>query len=471
MTDDRPLSRWLRGLLQPHPAARPFGVARTLFTLAALVAAIALLLKAAPRMAGEWSHYPWDGFIDWGGAREMVNGRDPYSEASLKAIGLTKQFGLGHPPTALIWFYPLASFDVLTMKGVFTILTLLMLLYHVGLVTRELRFPQWPVVTLLVFAAVYQTDWFLLHLDQVDLSELIAFLYVLCWFFLRRGHDATAGAMAGLACTLKLYPGLLVVFLVIARRWRAALGAAVAYLLFAAEAVRRLGLSCFKHFVEQTGSYPDLWMANVRNASIDGIVHRWFYPVWGNFPGGRPVLKAASLITAAISIALLVAAARLSAPWLRQARRDRPSDIDLPFALFSILSMAPGPYQWEHYSVTLILPWLIVLADALWGRWRPSTLLRPLTLVVVLPVTAALLNVSYGRRVGLAAQVGSSHKWTFEYLFYEYSAWLPWLILSVALGVRLFLLNRPAAEGAAPRPSLSAPSGSPLTRAGAAGVS
>ena len=36
MTDDRPLSRWLRGLLQPHPAARPFGLGRTLFTLAAL---------------------------------------------------------------------------------------------------------------------------------------------------------------------------------------------------------------------------------------------------------------------------------------------------------------------------------------------------------------------------------------------------------------------------------------------------
>lgn len=438
----------LRRLLQPHPAARPIGPWRTLFTLVALVLSTVFLVKAVPVMARWWTHYPWDGFIDWGGAREMLAGRDPYSEASLKAIGLTKEYGLGHPPTALIWFYPLAHFDALTMKHVFTIITLLMLLYHVGLVVRELGYPQWSVVALLVFSAVYQTDWFILHLDQVDLSELIAFLYVLCWVFLRRGNDAAAGIMAGLACTLKLYPGLLVVFLLLARRWRAVLGAGLAYLAFAAEAVRRLGPSCFRHFFEQTGSYATLWVANVRNASIDGIVHRWFYPLWRSFPEGRPSKTSASLLAAVISVAMLAGAWFLSRRSVRDARR-LPTAIDRPFALFSLLTMAPGPYQWEHYNVTLILPFLLLLADSLWGAWPSGRLVRVLTLGLVLPATAAMLNVNYWWRIDLA---GRARVWSWKLAFYEYSAWLPWFLLAVALGARLYVLNRDRARALATDP-------------------
>jgi len=419
------------------------GLGRSLVVLSVLTVSLLLLLQAVPKLMKASAERPWDGFIDYGGAKEMLAGRDPYSDSSLKRIGLTKQFGLGHPPTTLVWFYPLAHLDLMMMKHVFTWITLIMLTFHLGLVTRELDLPCWPLLSLLTFTFLCQTDWFVLHLAQVDLSELIAFLYLMGWYFLRRGREGPAGVMIGLACTLKLYPGLMVVFLLLARRWRAAVAAGATYLVFVAEVLRQLGPSAFRHFLEQTGSYANLWIANVRNASIDGIVHRWFYPLWRVLPA-RPLLAKATLIMAVISLVMFVIAHRASRSHLHQAL-EAPRLIDMPFALFSILSMAPGPYQWEHYNVTLILPLMILLADALSFRRdrgvSEARLVRSGFQLLLLAGVIAMLNVSLVRRNRVPALAQTHHMSVWWMLCWEWTTWLPWFTLATLLTIRLFQLR------------------------------
>jgi hypothetical protein len=437
------IGEWLRrrpwGQVDRTAAARSLG--RATIVAAVLLAAGRLLLDAIPAMVAGSATRPWDGIIDWGGAREMLAGRDPYSPESLAAIGLSPERGLGHPPTTLIWFYPLAGLDLEMMKHVATGLTLVMLLFHVGIVAAELELPAWPLVALLISSAVYGTDWFLLHLSLVDLSELIALLYVLCWYFLRRGRDGPAGVMVGLACTLKLYPGLMVLFLGAARRWRAVIAAALTYAVFGVEVLRRLGPAGFRHFLEQTGGYTDGWIADIRNASLTGIVHRLFFPLWG---WERRALTAASVIAAAVSLALLALAWLVSARRIRAARSE-PAAIDLPFALFSVLSMAPGPYQWEHYNVTLILPFLMLASEMLRAeRTGPRWWIRPAALAAVLAAVALLLDVDFARRVQVGASARSARVSMGTVLFYEISAWLPWVMLSVTLALVMYLDDRRA---------------------------
>ena len=88
------------------------GSRRAIFVLLALAVSFCFLLHAVPEMMRTAGMYPVDGFIDWGGAKEMLAGRNPYSLASLRIIGLSQKEGLGHPPTTLIWFYPLAHLGV-----------------------------------------------------------------------------------------------------------------------------------------------------------------------------------------------------------------------------------------------------------------------------------------------------------------------------------------------------------------------
>lgn len=441
--------------------------------LLVLAAAGYLVVKAVPAMVASFGYPPWDGFIDWGGAREMLAGRDPYSPSGLAAIGLTSQYGLGHPPTTLIWFYPFAHLDREMMRQAFTVVTLVMLLFHAGTITADLQVPGWPLAALLIFAAVFQTDWFIIHLFQVDLSELIAFLYVLCWYFLRRERDVWAGAMAGLACTLKLYPGLMLLFLVVARRWRAVGAAGIAYALFSIEVVRRLGFGAFRHFLEQTGSYADLWVAHPRNASITGLVHRLVLPVV--LPVMLPVMGAgpesakrvATIIVAAVSLVMLLGAWLVSARRIRAASSGDPTQIDLPFALFSVLSMAPGPYQWEHYHVTLILPFVLLADSAVRARGtRAQRWSTNIGTAALLTCIAALLQADLGTRDQVFASPQSFPRW--KVIYYDVCAWFPWLLLSLGLAVRMLFEDR--IFRVAPRSARARPDGNTSVAGNASGA-
>jgi hypothetical protein len=418
-----------------HGLSNARRLAHTVYVVLAVGLCLYFLVHRAERMAVGAAYYPFDGFIDWGGAKVTLEGHDPYSPQGLAEFGLSPEHGLGHPPTTLVWFFPFAHLSAMEMKQVFSLITLLLLGIHLAVTSYELRLPLWPVTAVLGFCAVYQTDFMYVHLAQVDLSEPIAFLYLMGWFFLRRDREIEAGVFLGLAATLKLYPAILVLFLLPARRLRAFASAGVAYLVVAAEITRHLGLGAFRAFLKQTGGYTDSWMSNIRNASIEGIVHRWFYPVWVNVPDKR-VLPLATWVAAALSLFVLVLGWWVSRDALRRAH-SRPTEIDLPFALFSILSMAPGPYQWEHYNVTLILPFLLLARCAMDEFARGG---RSLTMVIgiALVVVSVFLNVVADDRNAIAVEILHNKSLLPKLLYYEYSAWLPWFILAVLLGVFLY---------------------------------
>lgn len=390
-----------------------------------VVACLGLLRAGRPRLRAAESDYPADGYMDWGGARQMAAGEDPYGNASALALGMPPGYHNGHPPTTLLWFLPFARLDVMAMKRAFNAITLVMLAGHVLLVAAALALPHWPLVALVAFSVAVRAPWMLVHLSQVDLSEPIAFLLALAWWALRRRRDVAGGALVGLACTLKLYPGVLGVFLLLAGRWRAAAAAVAVYLVFVLAAVRRLGPRAFSHFAAATGPYADKWGNSIRNASITGIVQRIYYPCW-QFPYGHPVSRAGNVIAAGLALGLVVAA------WLvvrrTVARANDATALDVPFALFTVVAIAPGPYQWEHYAATLILPFLVLLSRALRERVRWPWF-------AALAAIAAALETDAQRCFAIPFLAHANPAFLRELRFYEITAWLPWVLLLVALVV------------------------------------
>ncbi len=406
-----------------------------LYVVGALVLSFLLLRDAGPELQLRSLHFPADGVVDWGGGKELAEGNDPYSAPSLRRIGMEPGYGLGHPPTTLLWFIPFAKMDAMTMKYAFSLMTLAMLCVHIALVLSELRLWLWGVTAVLTASVVLTMTWMHVHMSQVDLSEPIALLYVLSWWFLRRGRDGWAGVMAGLACSLKLYPGILVLYFALTQRWRAFAGAAIAYGLFAAEATRRLGPTVFKDFLDSTASHAHRWENNIRNASIAGITQRLFYPAY-EFPHGHALSPAGQALGAVLSLLLLWLTWFVVWPAMRVGRRN-PTAIDIPFAIITIVTMAPGPYQWEHYNVTLILPFFVLLAYGARAR-RPDGNRSWLTLVGVSTVLSAvtyLLYVDFWTRHDLPALAQKNPALRPKMYWYEVSAWLPWVVLLVALMV------------------------------------
>jgi hypothetical protein len=194
------------------------------------------------------------------------------------------------------------------------------------------------------------------HLHVVQLSELIAFLLALGWYHLRKGRDVLAGVMVGLAMTLKFYPGVVVFLLLANRRYRAVAGAAVAWLAVAVPITVRLGISSWKMFLDQTKPYTVYWMSHIRNASIQGIMQRTHWRTCLYPPAHRVPWPPGEVIAAVLSASLIAVVW-----WSTRRTLARRAAVDMPYAMFTLASLITGPYMWEHYNVTLVLPFVLAI--------------------------------------------------------------------------------------------------------------
>jgi hypothetical protein len=156
--------------------------------------------------------FPSDGFFDLVGARAFWAGESPYDPAVLARAGLT---GMGHPPTTFFWFLPLAGLDPHPLNLALGTVTMVLLGAHAGLLAFELGGARWLAAVPLLAAAILSTEWMENHLELGQISMWIAFLYLGGWIALRRGRDVLAGVCLGAACTLKLFPGVMLVYLLV----------------------------------------------------------------------------------------------------------------------------------------------------------------------------------------------------------------------------------------------------------------
>jgi len=165
---------------------------------------------------------------------------------------------------------------------------------------------------------------------------------------------------------MKLFPGVMLVMLLVARRFRAFIFASVSYLAIAAFMTRTFGIQAWFEFFRQQGGVADEWLGSIYNSSLPGLVTQLITPAC--VAGGHPS-KRATAITLACSLALLAFATWRSHAHFRAARLEDPHAIDLPFALFALLSVFLNAWVWDHYLVLVVQP-LFILSAAFWNIWR-----------------------------------------------------------------------------------------------------
>lgn len=164
-------------------------------------------------------------------------------------------------------------------------------------------------------------------------------------FLLARQRDVAAGLAIGLAAALKAFPGLLLVYLAMRGRWRAATtGATLATVLTFAPALwigPEQAWTTFHAWTEV--ATVGEWPTRVQNQSLFAMVART----------GSP--NAAAWYRALWPIA--IAAVGLVAVFAR--RRSRP-DIAMELACVLTAAVLLSPIAWDHYWV-LVLPALAAL--------------------------------------------------------------------------------------------------------------
>lgn len=340
---------------------------------------------------------PWDIMQDVVSAQQLLRGESAYPadmkalmRASLQAepprLSLGKwipqlkqkeQWETGgfldrqaHPPHLVFLALPFValfgvhaavlSIDILSLAALCLILFLAQRELKVALPTRLkvafffVFFGWWPVVNLL---------------RQGQSGLLVAAPLVVAWVCLRRGEQAVAGIAVAIGTCLKLYPGLLLVYLML--RYRRALAAATASLL-------------------ALGALPLIWTPRWIYAEyfrVAGTVVRWY--------GGHPlnisllgVLRKSGLaldtplfVALAVGIVGGVTWLVLRTPWPAVG-----TTFDFEYATFMILMLLLSPIAWDHYLVILILP-IILLGERVWNHGKS---LRDLGAFIMLVVTFSI---------------------------------------------------------------------------------
>jgi len=289
--------------------------------------------------------------------------------APFRALAMTllqlENYDNFHTPFSALLFLPLSF---LPYPTAFIFWNFLSLLLFVGLVVLLLRayglltFRWLRLSTVLLLWEPFTANIFL---GQISIA--LSAGVVVSFALLRAKKDILAGVCLGVATLVKLYPGLLLLYLVFQRRWRC-LGVFVA-MLFGGVAIMNvtIGTDTLLSYVQFVipehfriyGSYP-------LNISIGSGIKTIFEPTEFSQPP-IPVREIGQVLTVVIGGLLILAVSVFSYLHTEEKYAD---DV---FSLFCIAMLLTSPITWYHSCILLVLPLTHMtrsLAQETQASWR-----------------------------------------------------------------------------------------------------
>lgn len=292
----------------------------------------------------------FDVFVDAG--QRVIDGRPLYVET-------TPTNGVIGPPFQGVFFVPsgwLARVSPAAAKVTWCVANLVALVagfWLWALVVRGRTAGANPVlpgaVAWAIVAVILPTQT---NFEHQNMNALLLCLLGAGAYALDRSRPIAAGLGFGAAAALKVFPGLVLVYLLVRREWRAALtGVATAGLLTMLTTFR-YGTAAFR----LVGDWLSIhrggdWPTRFQNQSIYAAGHR----AW---PESAGVIVA--IVSAALGLVMLTVA------W-RRRRSERVSGEEI--ALVIAVSVLLSPIAWDHYWVLMFPALLAVAASPARGDW------------------------------------------------------------------------------------------------------
>jgi alpha-1,2-mannosyltransferase len=347
---------------------------RVRFTVLALLAIIVLAFRAV-QFLGLTREIQWgyDFSAYWAAADRLLNGAGLYTAAQLAGpYAPQAQYLYLYPPPLATAVTPLAALfptDYRAGAWIWTGIGAAILLWAVLMLWRSERLAdRFPVLEgrgrWLLVAAAFAFPPVVGELVLGNVHLLLLGLLTIAWLGIRQGTprgELAAGIAVGLASVIKVFPGVLIVWFLLTRRYRAAAGVAIGAAAFALLTLPITG-------IEPWTQFPTV-LANLSAPSdtTDTLAPTvWLAAVVG-FTPARIVITLAGL-------AILAVAARASTADQRAedgslAFGDRHAPTSRSFALAVTIAVLVAPALYHHYLALLVLPMLLGLGAGVPLRW------------------------------------------------------------------------------------------------------
>lgn len=377
-----------------------------LIPLALLVAILTFLASGAIALSA------WPAISDftkfYASAQQLARGQDPYADvareqfapASASVPGEEVLAGNLNPPQVAVLMMPLAALPVRFALQVWAVISVGLGMLGCTVLWHALNEPPRPLANLLWllcgFLLYFPT---LLALQLGQLTFLTFLLLALAWRAVRNGHSRAAGILLGLACSMKLFVGLVVVYFLVRRRWRVVLWAAVTLVVTTLIGALAAGWQSYFRYEEVLATVT--WYASGMNASFTGFFYR--------FLGGstnQPLVMLPALgrwlapAAAGASFVLLV--------WLAwPPTREQENEVDaLGIGLAFCFALLISPLGWSYYFPILLI--------AVYPAWKQnfygSPTARWMIIAAVALTALPLPRIVLAHMHGLGALMYSSRK-------------------------------------------------------------
>jgi hypothetical protein len=245
-------------------------------------------------------------------------------------------------------------------KGLFLVLTVFCLAMAIWLVAGHwaprVFHPGWIA---LICAGLYLTEAFHYATTLVQTHILFVLLTLIALMVARR-HPLDAGMMLALAAAVKITPGLLVLYWLVTKQWKAAASFVVASLALAGITLAAVGPPVFHSYLHTLGQNSHVLLVVFANQS---------FAAWRegqHFQNSELYLWHVLRMSVPMRIATLAASVGLSVlgGWMdRRAAVTRPNAPPYGAVFAMVGSMMFATVAWSHYYIVLVVP-VMMLADA-----------------------------------------------------------------------------------------------------------
>jgi hypothetical protein len=321
-----------------------------------------------------------------------------------------------HPPFNALLFLPLSFFSYNTAFILLSVISIVFLFSTNQFIVKGLKLSSEWFLNFMCFTLLWYPVFNCLGSGQS--SMIITFCIIAGWFSLRHSREYVSGLFFAIATLIKLFPGLILLYLLIMKNWRAFI-AMVSFIVIG------LSLTAFIVGLDDVRTYAiimisgniDEFRGYVLNHSIGGIVSRLFGKQMGWFEPLVEIPHIASLLIILLSIGILL----YTILKLREMAAKKELS-DHAFGLTLVTMLLLSPITWSHIFPVLILPIGCLLREYI--EDSSSKRLRLLLFIlfcISLPdvlIARALVSIYYplkmplyGRMLTLGPSVGIALLW------------------------------------------------------------
>lgn len=297
---------------------------------------LALILFLKPLIS---SYYP-DFSSYYYGARTVLHGGNPY-------LGGKNFFGpFLYPPSALLFFLPFTFFPFFLAEKIFTVFSLLCFFSALFLLFKLCKLPFYSRTGLVLttLALLYFPEKFTLGMGQVN---NVIFLLLVCFvYWYTQKKQTRAGMFLALTISLKLFPLLLLLYILIDKRWKTFAATIVTLLL-----IGTFTYICINHTVIAyffTTALPKLFnsLADAYyNQSLSGFLLRTAHNP--SLTTRLRLIIEGILVLFSFAIMVIRRGTKACAPRL------------LCISMLLILNLMLDAIAWQHHFVWMLIPLVI----------------------------------------------------------------------------------------------------------------